>query len=58
VLFKNKLEFSSLIDCFEWISKTIGVVCYSALFIPINVVYLEKGFFKCKHCLDIRMMHN
>jgi hypothetical protein len=58
VLFKNKLEFSSLTDCFVWISETIGVVCFSALFIPINVVYLEKEFFMCKHCLDIRMMYN
>jgi hypothetical protein len=49
VLFKNKLEFSSLTDCFVWISDTIGVVCFSALFIPINVVYLDKEFFMSKH---------
>jgi len=62
VLFKNKLEFSSLIDCFVWISETIGVVWFSvrfsALFITINVVYLDKEFFMCKHCLDIRIIYN
>jgi hypothetical protein len=26
VLFMNRLEFSSLIDCFVWISETIRVV--------------------------------
>ncbi len=45
MLFKNKLEVSSLTDCFVWISETKGVVCFSALFIPINVVHLDKDFF-------------
>jgi hypothetical protein len=34
-----------LTDCFVWISETIEVVCFSALFIPINVVYLERIYY-------------
>ncbi len=28
----DKLEFSSLIDCFQWLSETIGVVWFSVSF--------------------------
>ncbi len=31
MLFMNKLEFSSLVDCFVWISETIGAVRYGFL---------------------------
>ncbi len=32
MLFKYKVEFSSLVDCFVWISKSIGVVWFSVKF--------------------------
>jgi hypothetical protein len=50
----NKLEFSSLVDCFVWISENIGVGFLSglsAVVTPMNVVYSEKEFFIFKHCL-------
>ncbi len=58
VLFKNKLEFYSLIDCFAWISETIGAVWFSIRFFCFIYNYKCCLFFICKHCLDIRMIYN
>jgi hypothetical protein len=46
MVFMNKLEFSSLINCLEWISETIRVLWFSTRFSPLNafliVVSMEK----------------
>ncbi len=42
MLFMNKLEFTSLIDCFVWISVTIGVVWFSVRFWMSNATFKGK----------------
>jgi hypothetical protein len=50
--FMHKLEFSSLIDCFVWISETIGVVWFFLGFPPFKafliVVSIGKDVFLYK----------
>jgi hypothetical protein len=39
MLFMNKLEFSSLVDCFVWISETIGTVWFSVWLYSFQCIF-------------------
>jgi hypothetical protein len=43
MLFKNKLEFSSLIDCLVWISESVGEVRFTIRFSSFRFIVCSMG---------------
>jgi hypothetical protein len=50
MLFMNKLEFSSLIDCLVWISESIGEVRFTIRFSYFQFIVFSMG----KRCYYIK----